>query len=246
MRRWISTVRPSGRPFETSRRFRSPVEAGSIPYSAVAQPRPLPDIQRGTSSSTLAVQITRVPPASIRHDPLAVRTKPGTMFTSRRSPGERPSLRDVAHAARFPIGIVTSTCSTFPIGSWRNRVPSRRNSSGSPVARKPYAPRLPSSFSSSGLAQAGLDLVGDRLARADDRHAAAQLALQHRADERVVGAAEDHRVDPRRASAAGTLPRRRRARDGRPRRRPGSAGRARPTPRRAARPPGAVSASARA
>ena len=42
MRRWISTVRPSGRPLLTSRCLRSPVEAGSIPYSAVTQPRPLP------------------------------------------------------------------------------------------------------------------------------------------------------------------------------------------------------------
>ena len=60
--RWISTVRPSARPFDTSRCLRSPVDAGSIPYSAVTQPRPLPRIQRGTSSSTEAVQITRVPP----------------------------------------------------------------------------------------------------------------------------------------------------------------------------------------
>ncbi len=40
IRRWISTVRPSGRPLDTSRFLRSPVEAGSIPYSAVTQPRP--------------------------------------------------------------------------------------------------------------------------------------------------------------------------------------------------------------
>ena len=93
--------------------------------------------------------------------------------------------------------VFTSTCSTFPIGSWRNRVPTRRNSSGSPVARKPYPPRRPSSFSRPGLAQPRLDLVGDRLARADDRDAAAELPLQHRADERVVGAAEDDRVDAR-------------------------------------------------
>ena len=45
-----------------SRCLRSPVEAGSIPYSAVSQPRPWPCIQRGTDSCTEAVQITRVPP----------------------------------------------------------------------------------------------------------------------------------------------------------------------------------------
>ena len=93
MRRWISTVRPSGRPFDTSRRFRSPVDAGSIPYSAVTQPRPRPAIQRGTSSSTVAVQMTRVPPISIRAEPVAVRMKPGVIVTGRSSAAARPSLR---------------------------------------------------------------------------------------------------------------------------------------------------------
>ena len=60
MRRWISVVRPSSRPREMSRALRSPVEAGSIAYSAVTHPRPRPRIQAGTLSSTDAVQITRV------------------------------------------------------------------------------------------------------------------------------------------------------------------------------------------
>ena len=90
--RWISTVRPSGRPREESRCLRSPVEAGSIPYSAVTQPRPLPAIHLGTSSFTDAVQITRVPPAEISADPVAVLTKPGSIAISRSSSGERPSL----------------------------------------------------------------------------------------------------------------------------------------------------------
>ncbi len=126
--RWISTVRPSGRPLDTSRFFRSPVEAGSIEYSAVTQPRPLPAIQRGTASSTLAVQITRVPPASISAEPVAVRTKPGVMTIGRSSSGSLPSFRFMRLASRG------RAASTRPIGSWRNRVPSRRNSSGSPVA----------------------------------------------------------------------------------------------------------------
>ena len=66
IRRWISVVRPSGRPLATSRGFRSPVDPGSIPYSAVTQPRPRPRIQGGTASSTEAVQITRVRPTEIR------------------------------------------------------------------------------------------------------------------------------------------------------------------------------------
>ena len=55
IRRWISTVRPLCLPFAASRSTRSGDEPGSIEYSAVTQPLPLPFIQRGTSSSTLAV-----------------------------------------------------------------------------------------------------------------------------------------------------------------------------------------------
>ena len=73
-----------------SRCLRSPVEAGSIPYSAVSQPPPLPAIQRGTLSWTEAVQITRVSPAEMSAEPVAGRTKPGSMSTGRRSPGARP------------------------------------------------------------------------------------------------------------------------------------------------------------
>ena len=77
IRRWISVVRPSSLPREMSRALRSPVEAGSIAYSAVTQPRPRPRIQAGTLSSTEAVQITRVRPTEIRALPSAVSTKPG-------------------------------------------------------------------------------------------------------------------------------------------------------------------------
>ena len=62
------------RPFLESRSLRSPVEAGSIAYSAVTQPRPRPRIQRGTSSATEAVQITLVSPTEISAEPSAVRT----------------------------------------------------------------------------------------------------------------------------------------------------------------------------
>ena len=79
IRRWISTVRPSWRPRVASRCLRSPVEAGSIPYSAVTQPRPLPAIHRGTLSWAEAVQITRVSPIEISAEPVAVRTKPGSI-----------------------------------------------------------------------------------------------------------------------------------------------------------------------
>ena len=60
--RWISTVRPPCLPFAASRATRSPVEAGRSEYSAVIQPRPERWSQRGTPSSTIAVQSTRVFP----------------------------------------------------------------------------------------------------------------------------------------------------------------------------------------
>src|SRR3954452_7594372 len=101
MSRWISTVRPSGRPFETSRCLRSPVDAGSIPYSAVTQPRPLPASQRGTPSWAEAVQMTRVPPCAISAEPVALRMKPGSIATGRISSGWRPS-RLTRHAPRAP------------------------------------------------------------------------------------------------------------------------------------------------
>ena len=89
IRRWISTVRPSGRPLFTSRCLRSPVEAGSIPYSAVTHPRPEPASQRGTLSCTEAVQITRVSPIEISAEPVAGRTNPGSIVTGRSWSGAR-------------------------------------------------------------------------------------------------------------------------------------------------------------
>jgi hypothetical protein len=69
--------------------LRSPVEAGSIAYSEVTQPRPLPSSQRGTESLIEAVQITRVSPCEISAEPSAVRTNPGSIVTGRRSAGAR-------------------------------------------------------------------------------------------------------------------------------------------------------------
>ena len=59
------------------------MDAGSIPYSAVTQPRPDPIIHRGTLSCTEAVQITRVSPIEISAEPVAVRTKPGSIVAGR-------------------------------------------------------------------------------------------------------------------------------------------------------------------
>ena len=69
--RWISCVRPLCLPLAASRRPRVWVARGSMPYSAVTQPEPLPRRKPGTPSSRLAVHSTRVWPKPTRHEPSA-------------------------------------------------------------------------------------------------------------------------------------------------------------------------------
>ena len=92
-------------------------------------------------------------------------------------------------------GAATSTCSTLPIGSWRKRVPSAAELLRVAGGEEAVVAAAVLVVLEAGVAQPRLDLGGDRLAGADDRHPAAQLALEHRAHQRVVGAAEDHGVD---------------------------------------------------
>ena len=68
---WISWVRPDTLPRFTSRGIRWGEDRGIMEYSAVTHPEPRPAIQRGTESSTVAVQMTLVAPISIKHDPSA-------------------------------------------------------------------------------------------------------------------------------------------------------------------------------
>ena len=75
---------------------------GSSEYSAVTQPRPLPRIHRGTSSSTLAVHSTRVRPAETSTLPAAITVKSRSKLNGRRSSAPRPSLS--YHHAPDPSG----------------------------------------------------------------------------------------------------------------------------------------------
>ena len=70
--RWISCVRPPTLPVDASRCVRVLVARGSMPYSAVTQPLPVLRRNGGTRSSTLAVQMTFVRPASMKHRSLGV------------------------------------------------------------------------------------------------------------------------------------------------------------------------------
>ena len=71
MRRWISCVRPLCLPREASRSVRVLVERGSMPYSAVTQPRPESLRNGGTRSSTVALHSTWVSPNSTSTEPSA-------------------------------------------------------------------------------------------------------------------------------------------------------------------------------
>ena len=73
--------------------------AGSMPYSAVTQPWPLPRRNGGTLSSTEAVTSTRVSPKLTRQEPSAWRVKPGSKRSSRIWSGARPTG---AHTGKSP------------------------------------------------------------------------------------------------------------------------------------------------
>src|SRR5690606_16938676 len=90
---WISRVRPPCLPRAASRVVRVWVERGSMPYSAVIHPRPVPTRWGGTFSSTLAVTTTRVLPKETSADPSAWGRKFGTISTGRSSPAALPFLR---------------------------------------------------------------------------------------------------------------------------------------------------------
>src|SRR3954451_17844333 len=96
MRRLISCVRPPILPRTDSRSPRVLVARGSIEYSAVTQPSPLPLRQRGTPSVTEAVQKTFVSPKETRTEPSACLLHPRSMVTGRSCSGVRPSIRDMA------------------------------------------------------------------------------------------------------------------------------------------------------
>src|SRR5207253_3795843 len=74
---------------EASRRVRSDVARGSMPYSAVIQPRPWPLSQGGSRSSSVAVTRTWVSPNFTKHEPSAYFTTPRSSETARSSSGAR-------------------------------------------------------------------------------------------------------------------------------------------------------------
>src|SRR5436190_14312816 len=78
-----------------SRGLRGCVEYGSMEYSAVSQPpvTPCSFIQRGTVSSIVTEQITRVLPMVTKTEPLACGATFNSKLIGRISSGIRPSFR---------------------------------------------------------------------------------------------------------------------------------------------------------
>src|SRR6476661_2005705 len=89
IRRWISWVRPDCLPAAASRRVRSEVARGSMPYSAVTQPLPPPFSHGGTGSPTVAVQSTWVSPKRTRQEPSAWRDTPRSRLIGRMTSAAR-------------------------------------------------------------------------------------------------------------------------------------------------------------
>src|SRR4029077_21215830 len=83
------------RPFVISRGLGGCVEYGSIEYSAVSQPpvTPCSFIQRGTPSSIVTEQITRVLPIETKTEPLACGATFNSKLSGRISSGARLSFR---------------------------------------------------------------------------------------------------------------------------------------------------------
>src|ERR1019366_8100222 len=97
IRRWISCVRPEGRPLVTSRGVRLAVARGSIEYSAVTQPFPLLRRKGGTVSSTVAAHNTCVFPILMSAEPSAVIRQPVVIWTGRSWAAVRLSVRIAFH-----------------------------------------------------------------------------------------------------------------------------------------------------
>src|SRR5690606_34659095 len=90
---------------------------GSIEYSAVTHPLPLPAIQRGTPLVNDAVHNTLVRPNEISAEPSAWSLHPRSMVTSRRASLVRPSARSSVIVICFRYRSVGRE------GGWRRSAP---------------------------------------------------------------------------------------------------------------------------
>ena len=143
--------------------------------------------------ATDAVQITRVSPQEISAEPVAVRTKSGLDRHRPQLVGRAAAAALAAHAAALCAR--DRRARPGPSGICRKRVPSARERLDVAGQRKRVVALAAGRVAEPARAEHVLDLAGERRAGGDDLDPAAEHALEHRADERVVGAAEDHGVD---------------------------------------------------
>ena len=109
--RWISWVRPPGRPLFTSRGDRSFVEAGSIEYSPVTQPLPVPFSHRGASSRR---KPRRAPASCPWRAARNRRPTPGTRAPTSRAGARRARVRRDVVTSRSPRPSLSAAMSTGP------------------------------------------------------------------------------------------------------------------------------------
>ncbi len=205
--RWISTVRPLCLPFAASRPTRSGDEPGNIEYSAVTQPLPLLRIQRGTSSSMLAVHSTRVRPNVTSADPSAISVKSRSNVIGRSSSACRPSdlvIRPPWHTRRAAASAGRCRADQrVPHGSvWFSSgpsscAPSSRNVSRSPLERKRCVPHRLAVAQEAQLTEDADGRERCLIGRADERHPGTHHLSDRAGEERIVGAPEQQGVDVR-------------------------------------------------
>src|SRR6478735_135074 len=165
IRRWISTVRPLCLPDEASRRVRSSVARGSMPYSAVTQPRPWPLSQGGRRSSSVAVTSTWVSPNFTRQEPSAYLTTPRSSETARSSSGARRLGRISVTPARWILAMLLSgACGGVQHGGrYRGLKPCVRAAKfGRPTRRRLLASHDPSLNNLGIAATGGLAQLNER------------------------------------------------------------------------------------
>ena len=130
---------PTASPWPPPASARSAVEPGSMEYSAVTHPLPLPRIHGGTRSSTEAVHRTLVRPIETRTEPGAKTVKSRSKLTGRSSSRVRPSVRRVRGSAPPLVAHVWLLCRGWRVTTRRPGRPTP----GAPVARRPRRPRRP-------------------------------------------------------------------------------------------------------
>ena len=192
--RWISTVRPPCLP------------ARGLALGALAGRRGQQRVLGRHPAAARAVQPARhalLDRRRAEHARLALRPEhdPVRLLEERRVGGDRPQLVG-------PAAVVARHAACLELGDARRARPRRaaaggsarrasRNSSGSPVVRKRYSPsRVAVVLQALARERLG-DLARGLVGREDERHVAAEHALEDGPDQRVVRAAEDDGVAAR-------------------------------------------------